>query len=204
MLTSCRHQVTNIVKSARCLGFKTFSKYSRTNASHSILFQRNIARTLHSCSTQRELHASALSTAHTSHAEVDVSLQEDVPGPASVTPEPALGTTQVPGTPSVQYSPASPSSSKYLIPPLILEQAIAAKEYWQWNLFRHIETNERPTRHYCKTKAQAEEVAQLFLQDGYEHLGFDLEWDSKAPKHSDPGMKAKSDCSMLQLANEKR
>ena len=71
-------------------------------------------------------------------------------------------------------------------------------------MFRHVETKERPSRHYCSTKEQAERTAKLFLEDGYTHLGFDLEWAPAGKNYSDAGLNAKGNCSMLQLANEKR
>lgn len=199
MLTKCHRKVTDIAMSVRCSGLLKVGY--KSTIGHDIRQQRSFARTFHTSTRKRELHCNS---ARSGDEEVDVTLLQNAQIGACPDKATSISTTHQQDTSSVQYCPTSPPPASYHIPPATLGQAIATKQHWQWNLFRHVETNQRPTRHYCKTKAQAEEVAQLFLQDGYEHLGFDLEWDPKAPKHADLGMKAKSDCSMLQLANEKR
>jgi len=100
--------------------------------------------------------------------------------------------------------PNSPPQSSYQISPSELSHAKAHHKPWSWKMFRHVETNRQPYRHYCNTKAQAERTAKLFLEDGYTHLGFDLEWSPAGKNYNDPGLNAKGNCSMLQLANEKR
>jgi len=100
--------------------------------------------------------------------------------------------------------PESPSKSSYHISPSELSHAKAHHKPWSWKMFRHVETNKQPWRHYCSTKEQAERTAKLFLEDGYTHLGFDLEWSTAGKNYNDAGLNAKANCSMLQLANEKR
>lgn len=71
-------------------------------------------------------------------------------------------------------------------------------------MYKHISTGKTPLRHYCKTREQCETVAKLFLADGAQYLGFDMEWAPPGRPGSDPGVEAKRNVSMIQLASESR
>ena len=92
------------------------------------------------------------------------------------------------------------------IPGAKLQDAINAplsdpSAYWQFRLYQGPggETD-RVKVHYCKNKDDTEKVARLFLEEGQDVIGFDLEWKSNTAATSG----IKSNVALVQLASERR
>lgn len=94
------------------------------------------------------------------------------------------------------------SVSGYHIPDKIMDNAINAGpnsdfSYWKFSLYRGPDGS-KPKVHYCKTKAQSEDVAQLFAREPV--IGFDMEWKPSASKAGS----ITDNVSLIQIASEER
>ena len=140
------------------------------------------------CTERKEIHRNGTIHSDIRKNQAVEGLTETARGPS--TPLPA--TTSLPS-----YSPNGFKGNYETYGQGLIEGAPSRSVYWSYAMYRG-PGKEKVKVHYCKTKADTERIAQLFL--GQEVIGFDIEW--KANAQAKEG--AKKNVSLIQIACEER